>query len=181
MRVTLVPPGLRHEQPFLEAVQRSRTLHGRWVQPPTTSDTFRAYVASVRGRTRTGSFVTRVDTGELVGVITVSEIVRGIFQSAYLGYYGFAPHHGQGLMTEGLALVLDKAFGPMHLHRLEANIQPDNEPSRKLVQRLGFRCEGLSRRYLRIAGRWRDHERWAVLAEEWRAFEGRPTRRRGSG
>jgi [ribosomal protein S5]-alanine N-acetyltransferase len=102
----------------------------------------------------------------------VSEIVRGNFQSAYLGYYAFTPHARQGLMTEGLTLVVSEAFRRLGLHRLEANIQPSNAASRRLVRRLGFRREGLSRRYLVIAGRWRDHERWAILAEDWRGRDG---------
>jgi ribosomal-protein-alanine N-acetyltransferase len=70
-------------------------------------------------------------------------------------------------MREGLALVIAHAFGRMKLHRLEANIQPGNIRSVRLVKRLGFKREGLSPRYLKIAGRWRDHERWALLAEEY--------------
>jgi [ribosomal protein S5]-alanine N-acetyltransferase len=71
-------------------------------------------------------------------------------------------------MAEGLSLVLDDAFRRRRLHRLEANIQPGNTPSIRLVRRLGFRREGYSARYLRIAGRWRDHERWAILADGYR-------------
>src|SRR5204863_5586725 len=107
--------------------------------------------------------------GELAGVVNVSEIVRGNFQSAYLGYYAFAPHHRRGFMAEGLRLVVEEAFRRRGLHRLEANIQPGNEASRRLVRRLGFRLEGLSPRYLKVAGRWRDHERWAVTREDWPA------------
>jgi len=105
--------------------------------------------------------------GAIVGVVNVSEIVRAAFQSAYLGYYAFRPHAGQGHMTEGLALVLRHAFRSLGLHRLEANIQPGNHPSRKLARRLGFRKEGFSPRYLKIGGRWRDHERWAIVRETW--------------
>jgi len=63
--------------------------------------------------------------------------------------------------------VVSRAFRQLRLHRLEANIQPDNEASRRLVKRLGFKLEGFSPRYLKIAGKWRDHERWAVTAENW--------------
>jgi [ribosomal protein S5]-alanine N-acetyltransferase len=70
-------------------------------------------------------------------------------------------------MTEGLALVLRHAFRSLGLHRLEANIQPGNHPSRRLVRGLGFRKEGFSPRYLKIGGHWRDHERWAIIREAW--------------
>jgi ribosomal-protein-alanine N-acetyltransferase len=102
-----------------------------------------------------------------VGVVNISEIVLGPFRSAYLGYYAFEPFAGRGLMRKGFELVLTTAFRTLKLHRLEANIQPANLASRRLVKRLGFTREGLSPRYLKIAGRWRDHERWALLSEEW--------------
>ena len=92
----------------------------------------------------------------------------GSLQSAYLGYYLFAPHERRGYMTGGLRLVLGRAFGELGLHRVEANIQPDNDRSLRLVERLSFRREGYSPRYLKVGGKWRDHERWALLAEEWR-------------
>ena len=101
-------------------------------------------------------------------MINVSEIVRGPFRSAYLGYYAFVPHAGHGYMTEALTLALRWAFRGLRLHRVEANIQPGNQASRALVRGLGFRREGFSRRYLKVAGRWRDHERWALVAEDWR-------------
>jgi ribosomal-protein-alanine N-acetyltransferase len=103
-------------------------------------------------------------SGEMVGVVNISEIVRGAFRSGYLGYYAFTPFERRGLMTEGLSLVVDEAFGGLGLHRLEANVQPDNGASIRLVRRLGFRREGYSPRYLKINGRWRDHERWAILS-----------------
>ena len=106
---------------------------------------------------------------DLVGVVTVSEIVRGQFQNAYLGYYVFESFRRRGLMTAAVALVVTKAFRKLRLHRVEANIQPANVASIRLVRRLGFRKEGLSRRYLKINGKWRDHERWAVTREEWKA------------
>jgi ribosomal-protein-alanine N-acetyltransferase len=105
--------------------------------------------------------------GDLIGVINISEIVRGPLKSAYLGYFAFEPFAGRGLMTEGLRQVITYAFKKLKLHRLEANIQPGNHRSIRLVKRLGFRKEGFSPRYVKIGGRWRDHERWALLAEDW--------------
>lgn len=93
----------------------------------------------------------------------------GLFRSAYLGYHIGAPHARQGYMAEALGLALTHGFGPLRLHRLEANVRPENGASIALVRRLGFTCEGYSRRYLKIGGRWRDHERWAMLREDWRA------------
>jgi ribosomal-protein-alanine N-acetyltransferase len=76
-------------------------------------------------------------------------------------------------MTEGLQLVLRRAFTEFGLHRLEANIQPGNSASIALVRRCGFVHEGFSERYLKIGGRWRDHERWAIRADQWRAHNRR--------
>lgn len=105
-------------------------------------------------------------SNELVGVINISHIIRASFRSAHLGYYGFSGFEGRGLMRQGIQLVLRHAFLKLKLHRIEANIQPQNVASRRLLLKLGFTREGYSRRYLKISGRWRDHERWAMLAEQ---------------
>lgn len=114
-------------------------------------------------------FACRREDDEIVGVFDLSQIFRGIMQSAYLGYYALAPHARQGYMRDGLDLMLRYAFRTLRLHRLESNIQPANTRSIALVRGVGFVLEGYSRRYLKIAGRWRDHERWALLAEDWLA------------
>jgi len=163
----LVTPSRKRRDEFLAAAKRSKKLHGRYASPPATPEKFDAYLKRLRSETHLGYWVC-TERGELAGVININEIVRGPFCSGYLGYYAFAPHHGRGYMKKGLGAVLSDAFGHQRLHRLEANIQPDNEASRRLVQKLGFRLEGLSPRYLKLAGRWRDHERWAITAEEWR-------------
>ena len=100
-----------------------------------------------------------------MGFINISNIVRGFFQSAYLGYYAFAGHERQGLMRAALGLTVRTAFTALKLHRLEANIQPGNVASIALVRSCGFCQEGYSPRYLKIRGRWRDHERWAIVAD----------------
>jgi len=182
-RVYLRPPRAGDRQAFLAAVAASRHLHRGWVLPPATAAGFAAYLARFAGpqsrnparATNIGFLVCRTDDQSLVGVYNLSEIVRGSFHSAYLGYYALAPHAAAGYMSEGLALLLALAYGGLKLHRIEANIQPSNAPSIALVRRAGFTREGFSRRYVKIGGRWRDHERWAMLAEDWRARR-RPSR-----
>jgi ribosomal-protein-alanine N-acetyltransferase len=166
--VHLEPPALHWADDFLAAARRSGALHHGLVSPPHTRPEFRAYIAKLRKPTHAGHFVC-LSTGDLVGVVNLNEIVRGAFQSAYLGYYAFAPHDGRGNMRQGLHLVIARAFSSYRLHRLEANIQPHNARSIALVRSLGFRLEGRSPRYLKIAGQWRDHERWAITKEEWTA------------
>lgn len=161
----LVTPAPRHEHDFLAAVARSRRLHGSWVTAPSSAAEYRLYLKERSGPRQVKYFVCD-EASQICGVINLSEIVRGSFQSAYMGYYALAPHAGQGYMRAGIDLVLDRAFGELELHRLEANIQPKNRRSIALVRGAGFRLEGLSKRYLRIAGRWRDHERWAITVED---------------
>ncbi len=161
-------PSARGRAEFLAAVARSSQLHRGMADPPRTPVAFSAYLRRLRGRNHLGFWV-RTPDGELAGVINVNEIVRGSFQSAYLGYYAFSPHAGRGYMFQGLRAVLREAFVVQRLHRLEANIQPDNRRSRLLIRRLGFRREGYSPRYLKVRGRWRDHERWALTLEDWRS------------
>jgi ribosomal-protein-alanine N-acetyltransferase len=165
--VHLEVPGRRHEAAFRDGVRRSRAVHGTLVLPPSAPAQYRDYLKRIRRASHRGYFVC-ASGGELAGVINVSEIVRGVFQSAYLGFYALAPYAGRGYMRAGLRLVIERAFGALGLHRVEANIQPRNRRSKRLVASLGFRREGLSPRYLEIAGRWRDHERWALTVEDWR-------------
>ena len=102
-----------------------------------------------------------------MGVINLNEIIHGALEGAFIGYYGAVGYENQGYMSERLSLVLKHAFRKLHIHRLEANIQPNNTRSSALVKRCGFHLEGFSPRYLKIAGRWRDHERWAINYEDW--------------
>ncbi len=166
VRVRMIDYSDRDE--FLALVRESRELHRPWAYPPDRNDQFDELVA----RSRRDDVVTllgcRAEDRALFGVFTISQIVRGSFQSAYLGYYGHARYARQGYMREAMKIVLDHAFGPMGLHRIEANIQPGNTPSTALALGAGFRLEGFSPRYLLIGGRWRDHERYAITVEEWR-------------
>jgi ribosomal-protein-alanine N-acetyltransferase len=164
--VVLELPSLAREKEFLAAVRRSRSLHRDWASPPRTSAQYRAFVKRAKLPQHECRFVCTKD-GELAGVININEIIRGVAQFGYLGYYALAPHNTRGLMREGLQLLIEEAFTRYKLHRLEANIQPNNTRSIKLVHGLGFRLEGYSARYLKLAGKWRDHERWAMTVEDW--------------
>jgi ribosomal-protein-alanine N-acetyltransferase len=154
---------------FLALVRKSRSLHHPWAYPPERADQFDELVARARREDVVTLLGCRHPDDAIFGIFTISQIVRGAFQSAYLGYYGHAEHAGRGYMRAALELVLDHAFGPLALHRIEANIQPGNAPSIALARGAGFRLEGFSPRYLLIGGRWRDHERYAITAEDRRA------------
>lgn len=165
-RVCLRRPHLDDTREFLALMQASRRLHHPWVQPPGDRKAFAHYVERSWSDRAVGSLICLREDGAIVGVANLSEIVRGLFQNAYLGFYGSAPYLGQGLMREGVELLLRYAFRELKLHRVEANVQPGNVRSLALVKALGFRKEGYSPRYLKIAGRWRDHERWTRLADD---------------
>lgn len=167
VKINLVTPSRRLRAEFLAAVARSRKLHKHYVSPPQTVAAFERNIIKRLKTPRHVGFWILTERRELAGVVNINEIVRGRFRSAYLGYCAFIPHAGRGYMTEGLRAMVPRAFGKLGLHRLEANIQPGNSKSRRPVERLGFRLEGFSPRYLKIAGKWRDHERWAITAEEW--------------
>jgi [ribosomal protein S5]-alanine N-acetyltransferase len=184
-RVVLRRPTVADRDEFLALARRSRGLHGRWARPPRDAGTFRAFVDSARRPRGERFLVCRREDGAIIGVVNLNEIVRGALQSAFVGYYAFAGATGQGLMTEGIRLALRVAFEVLRLHRVEANVQPGNQRSLALALRCGFRREGFSPRYLKIGGRWCDHERLAVVrgAAPWgfrargAAAEGRSKRR----
>ncbi len=105
----------------------------------------------------------------LVGEITLSSIQRGPFQSGFVGYWVDQAMAGRGYVPEAVACVLRFSFDTLGLHRVEISIIPRNRPSRRVVEKLELRQEGLSERFLEIDGRWEDHLRFAVTAEEWEA------------
>ena len=167
--VFLRAPARGDEAEFLDLVRKSRKLHRPYVSPPATPERFRRYLRRCRDDDYCGLLVCRRDDGRIVGLFNISQIVRGPLQSAYLGYWAGAPFAGKGYMAQGLALLLRHAFRKLKLHRIEANLQPENARSKKLAKGAGFRKEGFSPRYVKIGGRWRDHERWAITVEEWGA------------
>lgn len=167
-RVYLRHPERGDAEEFLSLIRASRRYHRPWIYMPATKDALRRLVERGESDRYFSCFIFLRETDALVGVVNLSEIVRGVFLSAYLGFYGHAGYAGQGLVREGVQLLVRHAFRKLRLHRIEANVQPGNRGSLALVRSLGFRKEGLSRRYLKIGGRWRDHERWALLAEDQR-------------
>jgi ribosomal-protein-alanine N-acetyltransferase len=167
-RVDLRSPAPADREEFLGAMRASRRFHRPWLAGPTTHEAYDGLLARVEDDRHEPMFVCRRDDGAIVGFINLSEIIRGGLQTAFIGYGAVAAYAGQGYMSEGLQLVLARAFGEMQLHRLEANIQPDNTASIALVKRAGFVSEGLAERYLKIGGRWRDHEHWVIRSEQWR-------------
>ncbi|MBN6054802.1 GNAT family N-acetyltransferase [Nonomuraea sp. RK-328] len=163
-RVELRPLTLSDQDEFCTLVQASSELHMPWMQLPATAEEFQGWMRRFEDGTNRGFLVRVRETGAAAGMVNINSIIRGRYQGASLGYAAFAPSAGYGYMTEGVALTLQYAFTDLRLHRLEANIQPANKASLALVQRLGFRHEGLSPAYLYIDGGWRDHERWAISA-----------------
>ena len=162
-------------------MRSSRAFHSPWATAPTDDERFAAYLADARRADFEAMLLCRSNDEAILGFFNLSQIVRRGFQSAYLGYAVGKPFASQGYMRDGLELVLRQAFTSLRLHRIEANIQPTNVSSLALARGAGFRREGFSPRYLKIGGRWRDHERWAILAEEWRARAGSPADSDGFG
>ncbi|ACI50978.1 GCN5-related N-acetyltransferase [Gluconacetobacter diazotrophicus PA1 5] len=144
----------------------NRDYHAPWVNPFIDQGGFDSWFAGLVTGPDVGLLARHDFTGEIVGVFRFSQIVMGAFCSAYLGYYGMRAHARTGRMARALRLVLEYGFDELGLHRVEANIQPGNMASIALVRRAGFRREGFSPRYLKIDGAWRDHERWACLADD---------------
>jgi [ribosomal protein S5]-alanine N-acetyltransferase len=108
------------------------------------------------------------EQGPIIGRVSLSQVFRGIFQNAYLGYFVDVRYKRQGLTREAVCLALDVAFGALGLHRIQAAIMPHNEASLALARSVRLRREGLAERYLQIDGQWRDHVLFAVTTEEWR-------------
>jgi ribosomal-protein-alanine N-acetyltransferase len=105
--------------------------------------------------------------GEFAGEINLTAIQRGPFQSAYVGYWIDEKHAGNGYMPEALVALARFAFDDLQLHRIQIAIIPRNKPSRRVVEKLGIREEGVALRYLEINGVWEDHVRYGLTAEEW--------------
>ncbi|MEY4518901.1 MAG: hypothetical protein RLZZ499_1500 [Cyanobacteriota bacterium] len=167
LRVFIRKPVIKDWQELVLLHQKSKGFHFPWVFPSLTEKECKNYIRRCQKEEFEGLLICHVDNRKIVGVANFSQIIHGFFHNAFLGYYVSVDYAGQGLMIEGISLAIDHAFHNLALHRIEANIQPENIPSIKLVQRLGFTKEGFSRRYLKINGEWCDHERWALTVEDW--------------
>ena len=166
LNVRLRPLKASDEEAFLKGVRKSREILKPWVQVPLSRPAFQRYVKDMNTADDKAFAIIRTDTHALVGVVELRDIFYGHFQNAYLIYYGFKPHLKLGLMRQAVSMVIPIAFKRLKLHRLEANIQPENASSIALVRYCGFHNEGLSPRFLKKNGQWRDHERWALLVDD---------------
>ena len=174
-RVGMRPPRLR-DAPVWSSL---RIRNEAWLSPwePTSTEpwavrhsvaSWPSALGSLRRLARAGVVLPFMITydDELVGQLTVNNVVRGALRSAQIGYWVDRDHAGRGIVTTAVALATDHCFGPVGLHRVEVDIRPENEPSRRVVAKLGFREEGYLVRYLDIDGAWRDHLTYALTVED---------------
>ncbi len=175
-RVFLRHPTLADEAEYYELRRVSADLHRPWEPAPLSGidpfghDEFVQFVDRANSDRYQKHLACRVEDGRICGYVGLNEIVSGHFQSAYSGYWIGAPYARRGYASEALWLCLERAFMTLNLHRVEANIIPTNVPSLAVARRCGLRKEGCSPRYLKIAGAWQDHERWAITKEDWEAL-----------
>ncbi len=167
LRVFIRRPAAEDYLGLLSLHRRSRDFYAPWIAPLLTEADCMGYINRCQREDVEGSLIFCATTQKIVGVANLSQIFYGPFQNAYLGYYADVDFAGKGLMTEGIGLVIDHAFNRLRLHRVEANIQTGNTASINLVKRLNFTKEGFSEKYLKVNGKWRDHERWALTVENW--------------
>lgn len=178
-RVGLRPMRLRDRAEWTEVRLRNQGWLEPWEGAPVASGAatwserhgaavFTASLRSSRRQGREGSglpFVVTYD-GHLAGQVTVSNIVRGAFDSGSVGYWVDRELAGRGVTPTAVALAVDHAFAGAGLHRIEVNVRPENAPSLRVVDKLGFRAEGRHERYLYIDGAWRDHLTFALVRED---------------
>lgn len=166
-RIYLRNPIRSDADEFVAKSRSSKKFHNNLVSPPKDLISFNDYLKRNESDTNECFLISLIENDSIAGAINLSQIFHAGFKNAYLGYYLFSEFSGKGFMTEAIKLTLKYAFTELKLHRLEANIQPHNLSSIELVKRCGFTKEGFSRKYLKIGGKWCDHERWAIIKEDW--------------
>ena len=171
-RLGLRPLRQRDAQVWREVRSRNASWLRRWeaTSPSPEADappTYAAMVRRLRAEARDGRTMPFVVTygGDLVGQLTVGGITWGSLRSAYIGYWVDEAVAGRGIMPTAVAMATDYCFA-LGLHRVEINIRPENTASRRVVEKLGFRPEGLRPKYLHIDGDWRDHLSFALTVDE---------------
>lgn len=153
---------------YIALSKRSEKFHRGLIKVSRTPEEFAGFLERSKLDTNGNFLVCRVSDDTIAGMINLSQIFYGPFCNAYLGYGLGVGFTGQGLMTEAVELIVRYAFKDLKLHRVEANVQPENERSIAVLIRNGFTKEGFSRKYLKVGGKWCDHERWAITRENWK-------------
>ena len=159
---------LRHlnfsdEAEFLANSAESKYLHKSLVIVPTTKKQFKNYVEEMNSDANKAFAVVNLHSSEIVGVVELRDIFMFDFKNSYITYYAFHKHLRKGFMKLGVLQAIAIAFKKLKLHRLEANIQPENKASIALAKSCGFKKEGFSPKFIKKGGKWKDHERWALL------------------
>jgi [ribosomal protein S5]-alanine N-acetyltransferase len=167
VRVVVRKPEIGDEAEFVKRAEESLDFHRQWIKAPRSSEEFRRYLARCDGLDAAAFMVCDGPSGAIVGFINLNQIVGEPYLRGLLGYGAFVPHAGRGYMSAGLAEVVRHAFTELGLHRLEADIQPENYASKALAERVGFVRECVSKGFIRINGVWTDHERWALTSDAW--------------
>jgi ribosomal-protein-alanine N-acetyltransferase len=162
------------ESVFVSLAEESLAFHKRWIKVPREPESFRRYLSRSDDQSSVCFVVCDAGSDSIVGFVRLSGIEREPYCRGRLGYGVFHPYARMGYISAGLRYVIRLAFEDLELHRLEADIQAENIPSRRLVASMGFTCEGVSRGFIRINDVWTDHERWAITLENWREWPSMP-------
>jgi len=151
---------------FLLKQRQSHQFLKPWVQTPSSISEFKDYIKEMTSESNRAYVAINTATNEMIGVVELRDIYLFDFKNSYIIYYGFIGNLKQGFMALAVNAVIKLAFKKLKLHRLEANIQPNNTASIALARACGFKKEGYSPKFIKKNGQWKDHERWALLNEK---------------
>ncbi len=165
-RTVVRPLTVGDEPAFVALAVENLEFHRRWIKLPTEPDEFKRYFSKFDGENALFFVICDAYSDSIVGFVSLTGIEREPYHRGRLGYGVFERYARMGYVSAGFKQVIDFAFESLKLHRLEADIQPENSPSRRLVEKMGFTCEGVSRGFIRINGEWIDHERWALTPDD---------------